>query len=330
MPDRKDEVLLRVEHLCQYFKENKAVDDVSFDIKKGEVFGLVGESGCGKTTTGRSIIKLYNITSGSIYFKGHRIAAGTRSYKQAIAQARVEMKSAAPERQKELKDFIAAQRAEIRSARHDHQNCDKLYAGELVREVEERYQPLLASAQGEELARLKEHYAYDRRAARKQRYITQIQMIFQDPMASLNERAKVSYIVGEGLQNVRPDLTAAQRTDQVRAKQMIAFLQTHFREKLTLDQVAQAASVSRNTCLSCFRRVLGLSPMEYLTQRRLEYALHLLLTSDLPVAQVAEACGFGDASYFGKRFRKQMGLTPSQYRHRHPATRQPFPANGDL
>lgn len=53
----------------------------------------------------------------------------------------------------------------------------------------------------------------------------------------------------------RHDLTAAQRTDQVRAKQMIAFLQTHFREKLTLDQVAQAASVSRNTCLSCFRRV---------------------------------------------------------------------------
>ena len=62
------ETLLRVEHLCQYFKmeggELKAVDDVSFDIKRGEVFGLVGESGCGKTTTGRSIIKLYNITTG--------------------------------------------------------------------------------------------------------------------------------------------------------------------------------------------------------------------------------------------------------------------------
>ena len=50
------DVLLKVENLCQYFKLNKAVDDVSFDIKKGEVFGLVGESGCGKTTTGRSII----------------------------------------------------------------------------------------------------------------------------------------------------------------------------------------------------------------------------------------------------------------------------------
>ena len=51
------EVLLKVEHLSQYFKLGqstlKAVNDVSFDIKKGEVFGLVGESGCGKTTTGR-------------------------------------------------------------------------------------------------------------------------------------------------------------------------------------------------------------------------------------------------------------------------------------
>ena len=72
MPEKKNvassqETLLKVEHLCQYFKENKAVDDVSFEVKKGEVFGLVGESGCGKTTTGRSIIKLYNITSGNVY-----------------------------------------------------------------------------------------------------------------------------------------------------------------------------------------------------------------------------------------------------------------------
>ena len=78
---KEGETLLKVEHLCQYFKKNKAVDDVSFEIKKGEVFGLVGESGCGKTTTGRSIIKLYDITSGNIYFKGERIAAGTLSYR---------------------------------------------------------------------------------------------------------------------------------------------------------------------------------------------------------------------------------------------------------
>lgn len=46
------ETLLRVEHLCQYFGSTKAVNDVSFDVKKGEVFGLVGESGCGKPRSG--------------------------------------------------------------------------------------------------------------------------------------------------------------------------------------------------------------------------------------------------------------------------------------
>lgn len=96
MEKKNDDVLLKIEHLCQYFKmgssELKAVDDVSFDIKKGEVFGLVGESGCGKTTTGRSIIKLYNITSGNIYFKGVRIGAGIRSYQDAIAKKKEEYK----------------------------------------------------------------------------------------------------------------------------------------------------------------------------------------------------------------------------------------------
>ena len=65
--------LIEVEHLRQYFpaggfgknkKYVRAVDDVSFYVEKGETLGLVGESGCGKTTTGRTIIKLYNAPSG--------------------------------------------------------------------------------------------------------------------------------------------------------------------------------------------------------------------------------------------------------------------------
>ena len=71
------EVLLKVENLSQHFGPLKAVDNVSFEIKKGEVFGLVGESGCGKTTTGRTIIKLYNPAGGNVYFKGERLVAGT-------------------------------------------------------------------------------------------------------------------------------------------------------------------------------------------------------------------------------------------------------------
>ena len=81
--EEQREVLLSVRNLQQYFKlgkrELKAVDNVSFDIYKGEVFGLVGESGCGKTTTGRSIIRLYDITGGSVYYTGERICAGVRT-----------------------------------------------------------------------------------------------------------------------------------------------------------------------------------------------------------------------------------------------------------
>ena len=108
-----NEILLKVDHLCQYFRmgrrDLKAVDDVSFDIKKGEVFGLVGESGCGKTTTGRSIIKLYDITSGNVYFKGQRVGAGTRSYKDAIAKARAEAKAQIDALKAQLKEDSSKQ-----------------------------------------------------------------------------------------------------------------------------------------------------------------------------------------------------------------------------
>ncbi len=172
MQKHDDDVLLKVEHLCQYFKmspgrELKAVDDVSFDIKKGEVFGLVGESGCGKTTTGRSIIKLYDITSGNVWFKGQRICAGTRSYKEAIRAAkeeyaqersrlRAECKKAceeSPERKKELlaqcraaiaekkaalSAVVSEQKQKIRLAKYDHKNCEKTYFERLKTEYAEK------------------------------------------------------------------------------------------------------------------------------------------------------------------------------------------------
>lgn len=77
-----DEKLVQVEHLKQYFpaggfgknrKYVKAVDDVSFYINKGETLGLVGESGCGKTTTGRTLLRLYEPTDGKIIYDGNVI-----------------------------------------------------------------------------------------------------------------------------------------------------------------------------------------------------------------------------------------------------------------
>ena len=82
MSNDNKKTLVEVKHLKEYFNINvgsfktkplKAVDDVSFSIKEGETLGLVGESGCGKTTVGRTILNLYKPTSGEIWFDGKEI-----------------------------------------------------------------------------------------------------------------------------------------------------------------------------------------------------------------------------------------------------------------
>lgn len=120
MNNQEKEVLLSVQNLDVVFKKGKknfkAVDNVSFDIYKGETLSLVGESGSGKTTIGRAIVRINPCSAGAIYFKGKKIS------------------------------------------------------GKLSRKD-------------------------DREVVKK------IQMIFQDPSASLNERATIDYIISEGLYN---------------------------------------------------------------------------------------------------------------------------------
>ena len=91
MENKEKQPLVQVKHLCKYFKvgrhaELKAVDDVTFDIYKGETVGLVGESGCGKSTTGRCMIRLYEPTKGEVFYDGKDITKLSKAEQKKFCQ----------------------------------------------------------------------------------------------------------------------------------------------------------------------------------------------------------------------------------------------------
>lgn len=88
----------------------------------------------------------------------------------------------------------------------------------------------------------------------------------------------------------------------------------HFKEDLTLLQMADASHVSHYHLSRCFHAITGTGFQEYLTLCRLNEAKRLLLSSDLPVTQVAEECGYGDVNNFIRAFRTREGITPLKFR----------------
>ena len=97
-------------------------------------------------------------------------------------------------------------------------------------------------------------------------------------------------------------------------KQVLEFIRTHLSEDLSLEALAQQTGFSAYHFARLFRRVMDVSPHQFVLRQRIEYAQRLLRETNLPLAQIAQACGFSDQSHLTLVFTQQLGCTPRTYR----------------
>lgn len=197
---REQNILLSVRHLKQFFffgrginrAKLKAVSNVSFDVHEGECVGIVGESGCGKTTTGRSIIRLYNITSGAVYYRGVRISAGKRWNQKEIKWSKIK----GEKKIEELKAEHQAALSALDQNAEDYQEKVNALTEELNASISQIRQNI-AEIKYEQNQKIKQINYDNKHVSRK--LMNEIQMIFQDPIDSLDPRMTVEDIIQEGL-----------------------------------------------------------------------------------------------------------------------------------
>lgn len=101
---------------------------------------------------------------------------------------------------------------------------------------------------------------------------------------------------------------------QARARLMLDFISSHYAKELTLQEIAEAASISKSEALRCFRLAVQSTPIQYLTNYRLLIAKRLLQSTDDTITQIAERVGFSSPNYFIRIFKKRFDLTPKAYR----------------
>ena len=99
-----------------------------------------------------------------------------------------------------------------------------------------------------------------------------------------------------------------------RIKKVIAYMNSHYTENITLQQLSGLAGYSPAHLSKCFRDATGVPPIRYFNNVRIEQAKYLLQYSDDTVGRVMERCGFSDAAYFSRAFKKVMGYSPQAFR----------------
>jgi len=146
----------------------------------------------------------------------------------------------------------------------------------------------------------------------KLRQLSKLQSRQDVELQTRNLISEMWLLLLEELKNTQIKTIPSKNQDRILT--MLAYIQENYPRKLTLQEIADVSAISTRECLRCFQTSIRQSPMEYLMEYRIQAAVRLLETTNLPVTEIAMRTGWGSNSYFTKMFRRLRGKTP--YAHR--------------
>ena len=149
---------------------------------------------------------------------------------------------------------------------------------------------------------------------KKVRQLSALQKKENTELQTRNLLSEMWLLVMQQMKNEENSGFPVKKVNQERIQTMMAFIQQNYKEKISLEDIALSASVSRRECLRCFQNCIHKTPYEYLQEYRIEEAKKLLRNTDIPVMDIAFQTGFTDGAYFGKVFKNACGKTPGSYR----------------
>lgn len=113
------------------------------------------------------------------------------------------------------------------------------------------------------------------------------------------------------------DHVLQESNEQLLQKQMVSYIQEHFAEPLTLNEIAASVNISRSKCCMIFKKYINQSPVDFLISYRLMKSCYILEETDMKITEIALHCGFNNPSYFSKLFQKKYGCSPMKYRRQY-------------
>lgn len=141
--------------------------------------------------------------------------------------------------------------------------------------------------------------------------------ILSCPGKTLSESVELTgrlYLLLSLLISSAPRISGNGEKNRMRISAARAFIETNYPFPISADDISEAAGITRITLFRLFKSELGITPAEYLIRCRISRAKSLLASTELSVGAVARSAGYEDAMYFSRAFRKETGMSPSEYR----------------